>query len=79
MNWCVTWPLMDHLMGTRLVWVGTEKEADQWEATTKEQVEITVLKMELVQLKDANKANCKERQKYVHRERKKYPTKDRTT
>mgnify|MGYP002885548103 CR=1 FL=1 len=31
MNWCVTWPLMDHLMGTRLVWVGTEKEADQWQ------------------------------------------------
>jgi len=30
-NWCVTWPLMDHLMGTRVPWVGTEKEAKQWE------------------------------------------------
>ena len=29
-NWCVTWPLMDHLMGTRVRWVGTEKEAKQW-------------------------------------------------
>lgn len=29
-NWCVTWPLMDHLLGTRVRWVGTEKEAKQW-------------------------------------------------
>ena len=29
-NWCVTWPLMDHLFGTRVKWVGTEKEAEQW-------------------------------------------------
>ncbi len=26
-NWCVTWPLFDHLMGTREPYAGTEREA----------------------------------------------------
>lgn len=26
-NWCVTWPWFDHLMGTRVPYVGTEREA----------------------------------------------------
>jgi sterol desaturase/sphingolipid hydroxylase (fatty acid hydroxylase superfamily) len=26
-NWCVTWPLFDHLMGTREPYLGTEREA----------------------------------------------------
>jgi sterol desaturase/sphingolipid hydroxylase (fatty acid hydroxylase superfamily) len=26
-NWCVTIPLMDHLMGTRVPYAGTEREA----------------------------------------------------
>lgn len=25
-NWCVSWPLFDHIMGTRIPYVGTERE-----------------------------------------------------
>jgi hypothetical protein len=27
-NWCVTWPLMDHLLGTRIPYAGTADEAE---------------------------------------------------
>lgn len=29
-NWCVTKPFFDHVMGTREVYVGTEREAHAW-------------------------------------------------
>ena len=28
-NWCVTWPGMDYLLGTRKPWVGTRAEAQR--------------------------------------------------
>ena len=49
MNWCVTFPLWDYVMGTRLVYKGTERE--------KLDIERRARKMKLKQEKLSNKRN----------------------
>ncbi|MEZ4265919.1 MAG: hypothetical protein R3F39_06035 [Myxococcota bacterium] len=38
-NWCVSWPLFDHIMGTRKPYVGTEREQrDRTKRATRDEV-----------------------------------------